>query len=38
MLSLAYVIGGLILLFARNRTFMRDYYDESAAPAPAAGA
>jgi len=38
MLSLAYVIGGLILLFARNRTFMRDYYDESAAPAPATGA
>jgi dipeptide/tripeptide permease len=38
MLSLAYVIGGLILLFARNRTFMRDYYDENVAPAPTAEA
>jgi len=30
-LSLAYVAGALILLFARKCTFLRDFYDESAA-------
>ena len=37
LLSLAYVIAGLILLAARLTTFSRDYYDETAkaqVPAP----
>ncbi len=29
-LSIAYVVGGLVLLFARKTTFRRDYYDERA--------
>lgn len=34
-LSISYVIGGAILLAARLFTFRKDYYDESAAAAPA---